>query len=63
MIGDTVNTAARIEGLGKLYDNDLFISRDTYNRLSKTVKEKWLFYKNVELKGKEEKLPVYVQMN
>ena len=56
-IGDTVNTASRIEALNKRAGTCVLISESTY----KIVKDKFSFSKRYtsKVKGKEESITVY----
>ena len=56
-IGDTVNTASRLEGLNKEFKTQIIISEATKNKLKKNYN-----YKNlgeVGVKGREEKIKIY----
>jgi class 3 adenylate cyclase len=57
LIGDTVNTASRIEGLTKTYGCDIIVSQTTYNFLTESYKAEQLA--PVKVKGKEDELIVY----
>ena len=57
VIGDVVNTAARIEQLDKVYNAGLIVSEQTYQLVSGEVKAKRL--DTVILKGKTEPITVY----
>jgi adenylate cyclase len=57
VIGDTVNTASRIEGLNKAFHTHLLISAETYAQVRAAVTARPL--EPVEVKGKREKLLVY----
>ena len=60
VIGDTVNTASRIEGLCKLYKTDLLVSENTVNLLGKDFAEgKLTFVDEAEIRGREEKVKLY----
>lgn len=54
-IGDTVNTASRIEGQAK--GGDVLISEAVYKQLKGRINTE--FYANMTLKGKAEPVPVY----
>ncbi len=57
VIGDTVNTASRIEGLTKVFGTDLLISES----VQRAVSSKFLFepIENVAIRGKQEAANVY----
>jgi adenylate cyclase len=57
LVGDTVNSASRIEGLTKKYGCDIILSQTTYNLLTGSYKTKQL--PPVKVKGKEDGLIVY----
>ena len=57
LIGDTVNSASRIEGLTKNYGCDIIISQTTYNLLTGSYNTKQLA--PVKVKGKEDELIIY----
>jgi adenylate cyclase len=57
LVGDTVNTASRIEGLTKEYGCDIIISQTTYNLLVEPYDAKPL--DRVRVKGKENELIIY----
>ncbi len=55
VIGDTVNTASRIEGLCKQYGRDLLISQSTAGLLGRELN----FVAEAELRGRKEKVCLY----
>jgi class 3 adenylate cyclase/HAMP domain-containing protein len=57
LVGDTVNTASRIEGLTKEYGCDIIISQTTYNLLTESYNTKQLA--QVKVKGKKDELIIY----
>ncbi len=57
LVGDTVNTASRIEGLTKTYACDIILSQTTYNLLTGSYTTTQLA--PVKVKGKEDELIVY----
>lgn len=57
LVGDTVNTASRIEGLTKSYGCDLIISQTTFNLLTESYETEQLA--PVKVKGKEDELIIY----
>lgn len=57
ILGDTVNTASRIESLTKFFSVDALISESTKNRLSKDLKLQKMPLK--KLKGKEKSVQTY----
>lgn len=56
-IGDSVNTAGRLETLNKRYDTSILIGQNTYDLVSK--KFLCLFVDIVKLKGKAKPIEVY----
>lgn len=54
-IGDTVNTASRLEGVAKA--GQIIISKKVYDRLEGRIKVTWLG--NVSLKGKSKEIEIY----
>ena len=56
VIGDTVNTASRIEGLCKTYGKDLLVSESTAAALSEN---KCTFVADAEIRGRKEKVRLY----
>lgn len=56
-IGDSVNTASRLEGLNKTYGTDIIISESTKELLSPEFKVKKI--DSVQIRGKEEKVVLY----
>lgn len=60
VIGDTVNTASRIESLCKIYNTDLLISESTADYLLHADQKINLqFIDNAEIRGKAEKVKLY----
>jgi len=57
LVGDTVNSASRIEGLTKDYGCDIILSQTTYNLLTESYKTMQL--PPVKVKGKEDGLIIY----
>jgi len=57
LVGDTVNSASRIEGLTKQYQCDIIISQTTYNLLTESYPTEQLA--PVKVKGKEDDLIIY----
>lgn len=58
VIGDTVNTAARIEKAS--LPNRLMISEATLSRLDKSLHGEFVFHHSVALKGKTEELSLFI---
>ncbi|MBR1639479.1 MAG: adenylate/guanylate cyclase domain-containing protein [Treponema sp.] len=60
VIGDTVNTASRIEGLCKTYKTDLLISQSTADALKGTSESAGLiFVDDADIRGRSEKVKLY----
>jgi len=59
VIGDTVNTAARLETLTKTLDSPIAVSEQVYNALSNHMREKLYAKGKHTLKGKAESVLVY----
>jgi adenylate cyclase len=59
VIGDSVNTASRLESLTKELSSPVVVSRDFYNKLCDENKEGLVFVGECDLKGKSSKCPVY----
>ncbi len=57
VIGDTVNTASRIESITT--PNSIFISATTYQKLPSNLTNKFKFNSEVAVKGKRKMLAVY----
>ena len=57
LVGDTVNTASRLEGLAKTYNADIILSQTTHNLLTGSYVTKQL--EPVKVKGKDEDLIVF----
>ena len=62
VIGDTVNTASRIEGLCKNYKTDLLISQSTALLIDKEEGANGLtFVAESEIRGRKEKVSLYTK--
>jgi CheY-like chemotaxis protein len=59
VIGDTVNIASRVEGLTKIYNNNLLITERTYKKLVKPSQYHIRVIDAVQIKGKSEIITVY----
>lgn len=57
VIGDTVNTASRIENFNKVYKTKFLISENTYDKVQKYVDV--LKIREVEIRGKTKKVNIY----
>ena len=57
LVGDTVNSASRIEGLAKQYGCDIIISQTTFNLLTESYNTRPL--DQVKVKGKENEIIIY----
>ena len=57
VIGDTVNTASRIENYNKVYKTHFLISESTYNRVRANVDV--ITIKNVSIRGKSNRINIY----
>ena len=57
VIGDTVNTANRIESYNKVYKTNFLISESTYERVKNYVDA--ITIKNVSIRGKSNKINLY----
>ena len=58
-ISDTVNTAARMEGLTKVFGSSILLSESTYRLLSNPTSFNLRFLGKVQVKGKEQALGIY----
>ena len=58
-IGDTVNTASRLDGLSKRLGYSIIISEETYNHLQSRTKERFVDLGEQKIRGKTEPLHVY----
>ena len=58
-IGDTVNTASRLDGLSKRLGYSIIISEETYNHLQADTKERFVDLGEQKIRGKTEPLHVY----
>lgn len=61
VIGDAVNTAARLEGLNKEFSTSILISQATYDLVSDRLNARHVG--TVKVKGKEEPVSVYEVLN
>lgn len=57
LVGDTVNTASRIEGLSKVYGADIILSQTTHSLLTNAYETEQL--PPVRVKGKDQEIIVY----
>ncbi|MBW2237442.1 MAG: adenylate/guanylate cyclase domain-containing protein [Deltaproteobacteria bacterium] len=57
LVGDTVNSASRIEKLTKQYESDIIISQTTFNLLTEAYDTEQLA--SVKVKGKEDEIIIY----
>ncbi len=57
VIGDTVNTASRIENYNKIYKTNLLISEETYKRVKENIDV--IIIKDVTIRGKANKINLY----
>ena len=63
VIGDTVNTASRIEGLCKIYKKDLLISENTVAKIKEKTDEKsFIFLDEAEIRGRKERVKIYTDL-
>ncbi|MEZ4829185.1 MAG: tetratricopeptide repeat protein [Bacteroidia bacterium] len=63
IIADTVNTAARLEGLTKYYKANIMMSDGVYVTLLPEEKEHCRFLGKVQLKGKKEPVGIYESLD
>ena len=63
VISDSVNLAARMEGLTKIYKTPLLVSERTYAGLDSTEKYNTRFIDHAQVKGKQEVVAVYEIFN
>jgi len=59
VIGDAVNTAARLESLTKDLSSTLAVSEILYTQASPHIQQKLIYLQDYALKGKKEKIAVY----
>lgn len=59
VIGDTVNTSSRLEGLCKQFKKPLLISGEVYQQLSPALQAKFEFLVSKALRGKQHETPIY----
>jgi len=59
VVADTVNTAARMEGLTKYFGANLLVSESIYSGLSKPEAWQHRFVARVQVKGRQQPLAVY----
>jgi len=58
-IGDSVNTASRLDGLSKRLNHKIIISGDVYDLLSRDVQERFVDFGKQNIRGKSVALQVY----
>ncbi|HEY5975608.1 MAG TPA: response regulator [Geobacteraceae bacterium] len=59
VVGDSVNLAARIEGLNKMYGSYISLSDVTYSALQEKNRYRHRFMDRVRVKGKEDAVAIY----
>lgn len=59
LIGDAVNTAARLESLCKTYNTPLIVSDACYILLNQVLKKQFSIISSLSLRGKEESVTLY----
>lgn len=59
LIGDTVNTAARLESMCKTHNTPLIISDSCYLLLDQVLKKQFSVISSISLRGKEERITLY----
>jgi len=59
VISDAVNLASRIEGLTKVYDTDILVSKDTFDLMKTRNAYKSEFVDRVKVKGKDIEVSVF----
>jgi len=59
VISDAVNLASRIEGLTKVYDTDILVSKDTFDLMKTRDAYKSEFVDRVKVKGKDIEVSVF----
>jgi len=59
VIGDTVNTSSRIEGMCKVLQKDLVISGTVYKKLSVDMQAQFIFAGSEQLRGRTESTDLY----
>lgn len=63
VLGDTVNAAARLEGLTKFYNASIVISAQTHQFIKTDPKFYWRELDYIQVKGKEEAMHIYEVFN
>ncbi len=59
VIADTVNIAARLEGLTKFFGAQIVLSEDSYAQLQSSVEEKTRYLGLVQVKGRQQPMGIY----
>ncbi len=59
VIADTVNTAARLEGLTKYYGTQIMLSEDSFALLSEETKAQTRYLGLVQVKGRQQPMGIY----
>ena len=59
VIGDTVNTAARLESESKNHDSSLIVSESVYSQLDHAHKDAFVHLGEIQVKGKSQAIRVY----
>jgi adenylate cyclase len=58
-LGDTVNLAARLEGVGKYYNQSITISEEVLSKASSDIASKFFFVDEIIVKGKDRGTKIY----
>ena len=63
VVGDSVNTASRLESVTRKTDSSIIISDNIYEKLDSGFTERFILKGNMELKGKSDKIKIYGSYN
>ena len=61
-LGDTVNLASRLEGVGKYYNQSITISGDVLSKTSPAVASNFFFVDEIAVKGKDRGTKIYTSL-